>query len=239
MREKEELTVWYQTLPQKVRGREMSKIIQSNICPVCKEHYNEARKPNILKCGHFVCSECTDRLTVCPIDRKPFNKDEVIRVFNTAEERTAREIVADLTEQVNKFEKLEKEMDKLKDSQKKMTAAYKLKEQQIEDLKAEIDAMKYKLHTYEKMLSEVHTNVNILNGAAEQLNKIAGPFKSLRQEEIGTSGGFAVGDRVLIACRPDHRLAGKKGKVAYTGELAGIPGQWFGLILDDPVGKSN
>ena len=126
----------------------MSKIIQSNLCPVCLEHYSEVRFPNVLKCGHTLCSQCTTRLTSCPIDRQTFDQDEIIRLYNSTEEKTAREKVADLasvlTEQIEKIEKLEEENDKLKDDKKKLVATVERKTKCIDDVKA-------KLRKYEKI----------------------------------------------------------------------------------------
>ena len=75
----------------------MSKIIQSSECSICREHYAGNRVPHFLPCGHIMCNKCIARLqpTECPVDRKPFELDDVKRVFNAAEEKTARQKVTE------------------------------------------------------------------------------------------------------------------------------------------------
>ena len=94
----------------------MSKIIQSNECSVCGEHYDGDRLPAFLPCGHIICLLCTTRLQPlqCPVDRKPFTKEDVKRVFNGAEEKTAKQKVAEfansVTEQIEKLEQANKKL---------------------------------------------------------------------------------------------------------------------------------
>ena len=140
------------------------------------------------------------------------------------------DLTSNLTEQIDKFEKLDGEMDKLKDSHNNLAAACKLNDQLIDaqsklidELKAENAAMKFKLKE--------------INGFVQQIANIAAPFSNVNQEEIA-SGGFAVGDRVVIT-RSDHKLFGNKGKVAFLGELEDSSRRWAGIILDDPVGTLN
>ena len=136
----------------------MSKIIQSNVCPVCLEHYSEVQYPNILKCGHILCHQCTTRLTACPIDRQTFDENEIVRVFNAAEEKTEREKVTDFTKnlysQIEKIEKLEAEIVQLKDHKDKLVTVCKKRNKRIEKFEAEICEMKAKLAEYEKLFSQ-------------------------------------------------------------------------------------
>ena len=133
----------------------MPKIIQSNKCSVCLEQYTDESYPTMLPCGHIICSQCISRLTVCPIDRQIFDKDETTRVFNAAEEKTEIEKVADfaesVTEKIRKIQELEEMIEKLVTDKTKLLKWYEKNKKSNEKLKAENEMMKAKLTMYEKI----------------------------------------------------------------------------------------
>ena len=47
----------------------------------------------------------------------------------------------------------------------------------------------------------------------------------------GPADTFKVGDRV--------KAAGKRGVIAFLGDTEFASGHWAGIVLDDPVGKTN
>ena len=142
----------------------MSKIIQSNECPVCLEHYNEKCPPVALPCGHVTCSQCTKKVNnVCPECRVLFVQKATRRLFNAAEEKTEKQKLTDfaqsVTDKIAKIEKLEETIKKLnqKIAADKVSCSEKHKRDKktIDSLKAENDLLKSKLESYEKMWSKV------------------------------------------------------------------------------------
>ena len=142
----------------------MSKIIQSNECPVCLEHYNEKCPPVALPCGHVTCSQCTKKVNnVCPECRVLFVQKATRRLFNAAEEKTETQQLndfvksfSDKTTKIKELEEANKTLNqKLIAETKKFSDKHKHDKKVINDLKAEIAAMKSKSEVYEKMWSKV------------------------------------------------------------------------------------
>lgn len=49
------------------------------------------------------------------------------------------------------------------------------------------------------------------------------------------SNDFSVGDRVLV--NTDHQISNKSGSIRYIGKTHIRYGVWFGIELDEPIGK--
>ena len=174
----------------------MSKTIQSNVCPVCLEHYSEVQYPNILKCGHILCHQCTTRLTACPIDRQTFDKNEIVRVFNAAEEKTEREKVTEfiktLYSQIEQIENLEAEIVQLNDYKNKLV---KKRNKKIKNLEAQIVQLKdHKVKLVKKrnkQSEKFQAEIREMKAKLAEYEELFTQFSSLVQNRFDITGQFS------------------------------------------------
>ena len=94
----------------------MANLFQSSVCVVCLQNYTEENYPVVLVgCGHIFCHPCVQQLVTtanspdnsvvcCPIDRQPFAMTDVCRIYNTEEEKTPRDKLQDVMDELSRLE---------------------------------------------------------------------------------------------------------------------------------------
>ncbi|CAG5094384.1 Oidioi.mRNA.OKI2018_I69.XSR.g13508.t1.cds [Oikopleura dioica] len=66
---------------QEVNTKEQTQQNPSS-CPICFQVFNgNDCQECTLPCGHRFCNDCLNRLSSCPICRKPFTNDQIIKLY--------------------------------------------------------------------------------------------------------------------------------------------------------------
>ena len=72
--------------------------------------------------------------------------------------------------------------------------------------------------------------VQFCNHLWDKIKKFNLCFKCCADNNAAPTEDFIIGDRVWVA-------GTKPGQIAYIGETQFAPGDWAGIVLDEPIGK--